>query len=77
MQNNAAILKPAKRRLEPCIHAVDPELVVVTVTVKLVEPFAATLTDVGLTEQEAYSGAPLQFSVTLPLNPVAPVSERA
>lgn len=70
------IPRPARRRLELRVSAADPELVVVTVTVKLAAPPVETFTDVGLTEQEAYSGAPPQLSDTLPLNPAAPIRDR-
>jgi hypothetical protein len=68
--------RPARRALESRVTAADPEPPVVTATVKLLEPPAERLSDVGLIEHEAYSGAPLQLSDTLPLNPAAPMSDR-
>ena len=76
MNKSAVMPRPARRAPESCATAADLEPPVVTVTVKLLEPPAERLIEVGLIEHEAYCGAPLQLSDTLPSNPAAPMSDR-
>jgi hypothetical protein len=76
MSNNAVKPKPSQCGLESRLSIADVDWLVVTVTIKLAEPPVERLIDAGLIEQVAYSGAPLQLSDTLPLNPLAPVRDR-
>lgn len=67
---------PAKWNLEFWKSKAVCDAVVVTVTVKFAAFPVVRVKVAGLTVQEASSGAPLQVSARVPLNPVEPVRDR-